>query len=131
MGSTLPNPSIHVAPIYKGAKKKVCYVEGEGIIVVTFDVINDIVSLIKKSNIESRSFRRTNAHLIRLGLCTSSEIIPIFTGIEENAHFYFDKVIKPTLKPEEISNTGRHDGSDSSEEYAFRTILNILLTHQD
>lgn len=127
VGNHLPNPPIHLAQAHGGSYKKVCYVEGKGIIVVTFQVIKDLVNLIK--NCHGLNIRGSNAHLIRLGLCTTPEALPIFTGIEENAHAYFDQVVKLTLKPEEIVFTGKHDGSDSSEEFAFLTLTQILLTN--
>lgn len=130
IGSDLPNPPINLVPSHRGIVYRVCYVEGKGVIVVTFAVIKDFKASILKQN-QGLNVMSTNAHLIRLGLCTTPQIIPIFTGIEENAHAYFDQVIKPTLDESDINFTGRHDGSDSSEEFAFQTIVKILLTNKE
>jgi len=37
---------------------------------------------------------------------------------------------KQTLNPEDVSYTGRYDGSDSSEEYAFKLMSQIILMNK-
>jgi transposase-like protein len=120
----------HLCPSYNGRQRLIAYVEGEHKIVATFATMEKVIKGIKQC-LNGANLRSTNVHLVRMGICTSSLLMPIFTGIEESAHAYFHLHVKPKLKPEEIVYTGRYDGSDSSEEYAFQQLLQIILVHKE
>ncbi len=122
---------LHIIRSYNGIENKIMYIEELDLIYVCIEYISKIVTLEKKHHQEMNTFRTTNLHLIRLGLCTRLDVLPIFTGIEERAHAYFHKHIKKTLKPEDIIYTSKHDGSDTSEEYAFNQIASIILNNTD
>jgi hypothetical protein len=129
VGNADPVTPLHLCPSYNGENNVICYVEEKDCVIVSFQLITDLVAHIKKYKQTLNGCRRTNAHLIRLGVCTTPDAMAIFTGIEERAHAYFHKHVKETLNAE-LSYTGKYDGSDSSEEYAFREMSKIILNNR-
>lgn len=131
VGSTDKATPLHIVHSYNGTDNKITYVEDIDLIYVGAKYISRIIALFKKHRAKMESFRTTNPHLIRLGVCTRIDVIPVFTGMEERAHAHFHKHIKQTLDTNAITHTGLHDGSDSSEEYAFQQLLAIILKNKD
>lgn len=125
-----PTTPIHVCESYNEQKNIITYVEELDQIMVTFSFIQRYALSIRK-NTKKNISKTTNAHLMRLGLYTNSDLTPIFTGIEERAHAHFHKNIKPKLDPEKVVYTAKHDGSDSSEEYFFTTLIQIILNNKN
>ncbi len=133
VGNADPITHIHLCPSYKGnlgREKVACYIEELDSMAVSFKFVEADLIAIKKY-LTKPNFRITNVHLNRLGVCTTPNLMPLFTGIEERAHAYFHKHVKPNLDHKEINFTGRYDGSDSSEEYAFQQIASIILRNKN
>lgn len=133
VGNEDPITDIHLCQSYKGnlgREKVACYIEELDLMAVSFKFVEADLIAIKKY-LTKPSSRITNVHLNRLGVCTTPNLAPLFTGIEERAHAYFHKHVKPNLDPKEINFTGMYDGSDSSEEYAFQQIASIILRNKN
>jgi hypothetical protein len=120
---------LHLYPSYNGKLNMIAYVEEENEIIITFEKMEKMIRSIKEFKI-GKNNRSTSAHLIRMGVYTTPVLMPVFTAIEESAHAHFHLHIKQTLNPEDISYTGRYDGSDSSEEYAFKLMSQIILMNK-
>ncbi|NCO12568.1 MAG: hypothetical protein COZ34_02680 [Candidatus Pacebacteria bacterium CG_4_10_14_3_um_filter_34_15] len=131
VGNTDKATPLHIVPSYNGNENKITYVEEIDLIYVCTKYISSAIASLKKHRLRMESFRTTNPHLIRLGICTRIDVLPVFTGIEERAHAYFHKHVKKTLKAGAIKYTGLYDGSDFSEEYAFQQIATIILNNKD
>jgi len=96
-------------------------------IVATFTHIKATVSSKIKKNVQDQTIKLTNPHLVRISVCASPETMPVISGVEEQAHAYFHQEIESNLKPGEVIYTGRHDGSDTSEEFAYQSIIKVIL----
>lgn len=125
-----PTTPLHVCESYNNKKNIIAYVEELDQVMVTFGFIQRYVQLIRKST-KTFSTKSTNGHLMRLGMYTNSNLIPIFTGMEERAHSHYHKSIKPKLDPEKVVYTAKHDGTDSSEEYFFNMLIQIILNNKN
>jgi len=121
-----PDIPLHICPTYGGKESIICYVEEKDVFIATFLKLEKMINGIKRQK-SGISWRSTNAHLIRLGVCTTPSTMAAVNGIEESAHAHFHNIIKTGLDENDISYTGRYDGSDSSEEYAFQQISQIIL----
>jgi hypothetical protein len=118
------------APSYSDEKNLTTYVYELQQVVVTFNSIRN--SIISRRQFSPETPKRvTTPHLSRIFVCTSPETMPIITGIEEQAHAYYHLVIEPSLSPESVKMTKLYDGSDSSEEFAFQSIIRIIFQNPD
>jgi hypothetical protein len=111
---------------YEDEPKVTTYSCGMQRVIVTFDSLKNNITTRRKYLRGNHSFRITNPHLTRMSVCTTPNDMPVITGIEEQAHSYFHLIVEPTLQPKMISYTKRYDGSDTSEEFAFQSIVEAV-----
>lgn len=102
------------------------YDTNRDIFVVTFEFIRCHVAAKKKYQLGDENLRSSNGHLWRMGLCTLPELAPVFIGIEEEAHAYYSRNIRPLLDLSQEVRTGLYDGSDPYEEYVYQQLWKII-----
>jgi len=124
-------PSVCFAPSYSGKDNLVTYVYELEQVIVTFNALKN--SIVSKRKVDSgdSSRRVTTPHLSRISVCTTPENMPIITGIEEQSHYFFHQVIEPSMSPDHIKKTNLYDGSDTSEEFAFQSIIQAIFKSSD
>ncbi len=84
------------------------------------------IASIKKHNDNPNGFRKTNAHLIRLGVCITPNLIPCLLEWKKELTLFY-KHIKPNLNPKKVFHTAKYGGADTFEEYVFTETSKIIL----
>jgi len=92
-------------------------------IYVDIELMPPLIELHAKSETPPHDFV-TDSHFRRLKLNLPTKYLPLAAGIEEQAHAVYEQKIKPKMGDRDRS-TGLYDGSDTSEEFAFRTKLTL------
>lgn len=119
------------APSYRDHNTLTTYVYDLEQVVVTFSALRNSILSQRQYLTSGCSRRVTTPHLSRLLVCTTPEAMPVITGVEEQAHAYFHLIIEPSLSPSHVKMTKRYDGSDTSEEFAFQSIVQAILRSTD
>lgn len=125
-----PQTKMFLCPMYvdqgEGRNQVVGYEIERDIFVVTIEFVRKHVEAMKKFQSGDVNLRSSNGHLWRMGLCTLPELAPVFIGIEEEAHAYYCRNIRPQLGLFQEVRTGLYDGSDPYEEYVYQQLRNII-----
>lgn len=121
---------LHLCPAYDNKHLIICYVPEINNIIATFAKVESDIKSMKRYLSGSGKTRVTTPHLARMGLCTTPDCLPIFTGFEEQGHVFFHQQVASFLPKHRIAITGSYSGSDTYEEDLYKKKTGAILRNK-